>query len=312
MKSPLHSWKAKIHPLFLESVGVYSKAVKALLELGPQPPREKIAQIESRYCEEIKTVRMRYADAHYTPTVGDPLDTIWVDAEPFSWHASEHDMNQGLLECLHWMRFREPFSIALHKEQAGDMVALRRIQRAIEDHERLRFGKGPIKAPKTDLDHDALFVIGLDLGLNELTDEELADCFDAVCPCGKSHDADALDKQRDRKKKELQKARDWLASERAKMPSREWMTVYGSHDVCAKAAPADGDFPPRVYVGEIGKRAACFVDGQGDLFDVKGKKLGSRSLARKLPHAFFVSSPKELFVMFFLAKLKGRKFEQRS
>jgi hypothetical protein len=51
---------------------------------------------------------------------------------------------------------------------------------------------------RVDPDHLTLFEIGFDLGLNELSSEELADCFDAVCPCGRSHDADSLKKQRGR------------------------------------------------------------------------------------------------------------------
>jgi hypothetical protein len=45
------------------------------------------------------------------------------------------------------------------------------------------------------------------LGVEELTQEELADFFDKYCPCGaKGHDPDALKKHRGRFKKALQKS----------------------------------------------------------------------------------------------------------
>jgi hypothetical protein len=49
-----------------------------------------------------------------------------------------------------------------------------------------------------------LLELGLHLGLKLLSAEELADCFDEVCPCGKTHNADALKKQRARVLKDLE------------------------------------------------------------------------------------------------------------
>jgi hypothetical protein len=51
---------------------------------------------------------------------------------------------------------------------------------------------------KTDLDHFDLMVFGTDLGLEPLSDEELAECFDELCPCGKEHYGENLRKLRTR------------------------------------------------------------------------------------------------------------------
>ena len=184
------SWKEKVHPFFIEIAGVYRDSVKEWLALG-QPPAEKAAQVEARLRQKTEAIRTRYAKTDYTPTTTDPLNIILVSGEPSSWPPSQSETDQGFLELLYWKRFGEPLWIALQKSESGDLEALRRVNRVAEDYERLRFGKGPIKAAKGDPDHAALLEFGLDLGLSILGPEELADCFDTLCPCGKIHDADA-------------------------------------------------------------------------------------------------------------------------
>jgi hypothetical protein len=300
MKRQSDSWKQKVHPLFIEIAGFYRDFVKELLALGPQPPAEKATQVEACFRQKIEWVRTRDAQAHYTPTTVDPLDTILANGAPSAWPPSQTEIDQGFLEHLYWKRFNEPLWIALQKSESGDLRALRRVNRVIEDYERLRFGKGPIKRAKGDPDHAALLEIGLDLGLNILGPEELADCFDAICPCGKVHDADALKKQRSRKQKAIQKAVNWLSAERGKMSTREWMAAYGKHGLYAKGVPSIGGVPRRVYVGRIGEPAYCYIDEQGDVMDLEGSPLARNSGMEDLPRAFGVNSLKEIFATFFL------------
>jgi hypothetical protein len=299
MKRRHDSWKEKVHPFLLEIAGVNRDFVKELLDLGPLPPAEKTAQIETRFRQKTEAIRTRYAKTDYTPTTTDPLGTILVSGEPSSWPPSQSEMDQGFLELLYWKRFNEPLWIALQKSESGDLKALRRVNRVAEDYERLRFGKGPIKAAKGDPDHAALLEFGLDLGLSILSPEELADCFDALCPCGKVHDADALKKQRSRKQKAIQKARTWLAAERAKMSTREWMAAYGMHGLYAKGVPSIGGVPRGVYVGSVGEPAFCYIDEHGDVVGLQGSKLADGSVVQELPRAFGVGSSKEIFAMFF-------------
>jgi hypothetical protein len=297
MKRKSDSWKDKVHPLFIEIAGVYRDFVQELLALG-QPPAEKAAEVEARFRQKTEAIRTRYASTEYTPTTTDPLDTILVSGDPAS-PPSQSEMDQGFLELLYWKRFNEPLWIALQKSENGDLEALHRVNRVAEDYERLRFGKGPIKAAKGDPDHAAMLEFGLDLGLSILGPEELADCFDAICPCGKVHDADALKKQRSRKQKAIQKARCWLADERAKMSTREWMAAYGMHGLYAKGVPSISGVPRRVYVGRIGEPAFCFIDEHGDMVVLQGSKLASSSVVEELPRSFGVTSSEEIFAMFF-------------
>jgi len=49
---------------------------------------------------------------------------------------------------------------------------------------------------KTDLDHFDLMISGIDFGLDQLSDEELAVCFDELCPCSRPHFGENLRKLR--------------------------------------------------------------------------------------------------------------------
>jgi hypothetical protein len=298
------SWKKKMHPLFLETARAYSDAVKELEALGPKPAAEKAATVQSHLQNKLGKILVRYRNPHYTPSAPDPLEVILSDWQPSIWPPSEIEMDFGQSEVLYWQRFREPLKIALCKRKTGDLKAFRRISRIGEDRFALQFGKGPIKRSKTDPDHDVLFGLGLDLGLSALTEEELANCFDAVCPCGKSHDPDSLKQQRRRKNRELKKARMWLASEAAKIPACERMAVYGAHEVYARAAHSTELPQRRVYIGEIGKWPACYIDERGDAFNLKGSKVAS-AVAEGLPGGFCLSTSRELFAMFFPPKRKG-------
>ncbi len=56
------------------------------------------------------------------------------------------------------------------------------------DPEKLRF--------KTDREHFAVVACGLNFGIADLAPEELADCCDALCACGKRHSPENLRKLR--------------------------------------------------------------------------------------------------------------------
>jgi chromosome segregation and condensation protein ScpB len=63
--------------------------------------------------------------------------------------------------------------------------------------------KGPIKPFQREVTHRQLLEMILCFELDPLTAEELAECLDEYCVCGKTHDAGAARKQYARLKKEL-------------------------------------------------------------------------------------------------------------
>ena len=54
-----------------------------------------------------------------------------------------------------------------------------------------------------DLEHFDLMIFGIDPGLETLSNEELASCFDELCPCEGPHFGENLRKFRDRINKEF-------------------------------------------------------------------------------------------------------------
>ena len=108
------------------------------------------------------------------------------------------DITIGALETEHWHRNRETLASAVSVAQAGDINAYKRIEKTRELIFRRTHRLGGVPKLKEHPQHAEMFLVGLELGLERLTAEELADCFDEPCDCGDLHDADALKKQRAR------------------------------------------------------------------------------------------------------------------
>jgi hypothetical protein len=67
------------------------------------------------------------------------------------------------------------------------------------DYDRLRLGGKPLQKFKVNYDHDVIFSTAWGHGLENLGEEEFAECFNEFCLCGrKQHDGHALRMQRDR------------------------------------------------------------------------------------------------------------------
>lgn len=123
----------------------------------------------------------------------------------FSNHADTVENNlERLFEYMHWERHGESLRKTSQAVEKGDIPALRRLHRTDEDRLRVLAGKGPIKKYQGDTVHRQFLELVLCFEVSPLTEEERADCADDFCACGKSHDADALDKQFRRLKKQLQ------------------------------------------------------------------------------------------------------------
>lgn len=85
-------------------------------------------------------------------------------------------------------------------DAAGDEKSSRQLASVTKDYQDWRYGKlDPNKMRfKFDREHVLLIRVGLGLGIESLSQEELADCFDELCQCGASHDPENLRKLRTR------------------------------------------------------------------------------------------------------------------
>jgi hypothetical protein len=214
---------------------------------------------------------------------------------------------EKLEQALDWFflkRNRTPRWLAQEKEKEGDLKAHKQLVRANDEFWSLTNGHGPVAPFKVDQAHSDLLELGLHLGLKVLSSEELADCFDEICACGRSHDADALKKQRSRVLKDLEMAlheglRYWL-----RKPSWERFEVYGADGFVAKRySPRDGS--KYVEISRRGKGFECIVQEDGGFVGPK-KDTEIIDVLLQIPAAFFMPTSEQLFEMFFPESNKNR------
>jgi len=105
-----------------------------------------------------------------------------------------------MLSWLCWFKYNKTLAQLLRERGTGNLKAIKQYHRLMFEFDKWQYGHtDPNKLKfKTNIDHFDLMVFGLDLGLSTLTPDELADCFDALCPCGKEHDPENLTKLRKR------------------------------------------------------------------------------------------------------------------
>jgi hypothetical protein len=210
-------WRSKLNPRFLIAA-VASKTAILGLKNGD-------GQAAAKYFAAINSLRNEYKKCES----GLPVAADRIYLAPRSFPPSANDAAQGIVEWLHWNRFRIPLWQDAVKAEYGDGAASKRVLRTAAEYEKRRLNPNWEPKFKRDLDHAAVFEMGLTLGLENLTEEELSDCFDALCPCGQDHSSDALRKQRDRITEDLRAAFLWekdvgptLYSEFASRPGSRW------------------------------------------------------------------------------------------
>ena len=151
------------------------------------------SQLDQWLSERLVDINSRYTVMPYNPLVFSylTLDPPISDAE-------------GIREYLHFHRHGESLRVTGAKDSGGDLDAWDKIARTERDVRILAYGKGPIKPFQGDLMHRQLLQLVICFESEPLTAEDLAQCFDKYCACGKeSHDADALRKMRNRVEAEL-------------------------------------------------------------------------------------------------------------
>jgi hypothetical protein len=281
-----NSWKRKIHPAFLEIAELRRVLVQAQRKPLPQR-KEAVQKVLEATTEKRYDLTKRYPDLSPGPSWGH-VRTAGYKYPP------RVEKAVRVFEWLFWKRFRIPLALALERERAGDLMAHKQLVRARDEFWQAGHG---FKIPqfKVDETHSDLIELGFGLGLPKLSAEELADCFNSVCPCGKEHDADAMKKQRSRVQKQLQLV---LAQCWQRTPPRERLAVFGANGYIARPyRPAYGK--PYVEISRRGKGLEYVVqEGQISGYSQESE-FGIPEVLSCLPRLFFVRSPDEMFEMFF-------------
>ena len=283
------SWKEKVHPAFLEILLIYRDSQENLLGSGPNQLIQNAQKLRARVLQTREDFLKRYPELQ----LGSPSNHITAASARYS---SRRDNLLGILEWLCWRRFGQRLTTLVAEEKAGNLEAHNKVSRLRDDLWHLVHRRGPVEPFKGNSRHSEIMELGLNLGLDVLTAEELAACFDEFCTCGKTHDTDALKKQRARVRKQLETAR--YESLRA-IPSRERFTAYGAHGMSARAYHWAAKGIRYVEVSEHGKQPECLIYPDGTAVAVENSQFwGLEGLGRVL-EAFGVESPEHLFSMFF-------------
>jgi hypothetical protein len=200
-----------------------------------------------------------------------------------------------VFEWYFFKRFRYPLALALEKERVGDPEAHDDLVRARDEFWKKGHGY-EVPGFKTDEIHSDLIELGSGLGIAELTAEELADCFESICPCGKEHNADAMKNQRRRVLRQLQLA---LEESWKLTPPRERYSVYGANGYIARPYRHSAG-KPYVEISRRGKGLEYIV-GKGEIAGYSNQaEFDSIEVVSCLPRCFFLRSTDEIFEMFFL------------
>jgi hypothetical protein len=292
MRRTRDSWKEKVRPAFCEIAAMY-RALAVARKLADREKRaEEVRKILSLSSHQRRELSTRHPDNPPGTPWGQVMVTGYMSPSP------EEKLEQ-VLDWFFFKRNRTPRWLALEKEKEGDLRAHKQLVRANDEFWRLINGHGPVTPFKVDQAHTDLLELGLHLGLKVLSAEELADCFDEVCACGKSHDADALKKQRSRVLKDLEMALQEGLRYSLRRPSWERFAVYGVDGFIAKGyRPRDGS--KYVEISRQGKGFECIVEADATVTGFReGTEVGYPEVLHHIPGAFFVSTIERLFKMFF-------------
>lgn len=282
------SWKAKVHPALLEIASLWSDFQKSVLSSGPNGATGNAQEFRAKVRRTRDELLKKYPDLR----PGSSSNHVLAASKPV---LSEQDAAVGALEWLTWRRTGRPLAVLLAEEKAGSLEAHKGMQRVRDDSWRAIHGES-IESFKGNPIHCELLELGFGLGLNALSAEELADCFDELCPCGESHDADALKKLRARVRVRFQ------ASELEKLsatPQRQRFAVYGAHGLVAKPYNWEAKGIRHVEISQYGKRPECLIYSDGFAIGAKTSELCQPGGLDRLLEAFGVETAAQLFRMFF-------------
>ncbi len=284
-------WKDKVHPAFMEILLLYGDSQENLPGSGPSQLNQNGQKRRARVLQTRGDLLKRYPELQ----PGSPSNHITAASARFS---SGRDNLLAILEWLCWRRYGQPLTTLLAEEKAGNLEAHNKVSRLRDDLWHLMHGQGSIESFKGSSHHSEIMELGLNLGLARLTAEELADCFDEFCKCGKDHDPDALKKQRARVRKQLEAARH--ENLRA-IPSRQRFHACGAHGIIARAYQSAGTRIRYVEVSQHGRHPECLIYPDGTAVATENSQFyGTGGLDRVLD-ALGVESPQHLFSMFFPA-----------
>lgn len=203
-------WRAKVHSFFIRLAEQHKKIVQ-LSRSGSEEDRQESQRLIRNPPPELVEEAQRVGDEFHRS--GKKLDSsisaiFKIDeSSPATLDLSDEDY---MLAWFAWNRYGRTFKQLLDEDHNGVRQSSMRVLAVSRDYQRWRYGElDPEKAKfKLDREHQVLIRYGLAFGIEALSAEELAECFDELCPCGKTHFPENLRKLRTRVVAFLDAARD--------------------------------------------------------------------------------------------------------
>lgn len=275
-----------MHPAFVE----IAKLRRELVAAQKEPPAQRDEAVQ-RVVEAAAQKRYELFSRYPELSPGDSWGPVKTAGYKYP---SPQEKQLMVFEWFFFKRFRYPLAVALQRERAGELDAHEHLARARDEF--WKKGHGYRVPPfKVHEIHSDLIELGLGLGLADLSNEELADCFESICPCGKEHSADAMKKQRNRVQEQLRAA---LEESWKLTPPRERYLVYGANGYIARPyRPSQGK--PYVEISRRGKGLEYIV-WKGEISGYSDQaEFDSLEVFSYLPRCFFLRSTDEISEMFF-------------
>ena len=193
------NWRAKVHPFFVRMLEYNNRVAKLRASpneadqmeaqrLTREPPPE-LAEEADRMHDAIPPAERPQHDAY--------LSIYGIADAPEGGTMSEGQFTMGWLA---FNKYGKSIVELVQGDAAGDEESSRQLLSVQKAYQDWRYGKLDVnKMPfKFDSHHIQIMQAGLELGFRVLSPAELADCYEEMCTCGKSHDPENINKLRTR------------------------------------------------------------------------------------------------------------------
>jgi hypothetical protein len=192
-------WRDRVHPFFVRMLE-YNNQVATLRSSPVEADRNEARRLTHNPPPELAEEADRMHDA-IPPSERAQHDAYLsifgaIDA-PKGGTMSEGQFAMGWLA---FNKFGKSIVELIESDAAGDEKSSRQLLSVQKAYQDWRYGKLDINKMrfKFDSHHIQIMQTGLELGLRNLSPAELADCYDELCNCGKSHDPENINKLRTR------------------------------------------------------------------------------------------------------------------
>jgi hypothetical protein len=196
---PKGTWREKVHPFFIKAAE-FNRKVVVLSRSDVAEEREEGTRLSNeRMAELLKEAASLYDVMRPAGKIRHLgfLEALGIDDLPPGTHIPEPEY---MFRWLCWFRFGKTLPTLTRQYNSGDRRAVKQMNKLRLELDMWAIGEvDPNKLKfKTDLDHFTLITSGLGMGFENLRPDELADCFDELCPCRKPHFSENLSKLRAR------------------------------------------------------------------------------------------------------------------